>query len=349
MRTPTRLVLALLATAYCTTLTPAQIVGFATRGRYKSNGGHAGTALNYFAGEYFGVEYRNYFAFRIPHLHESVVAARLELDNPSLGFLSPDPFETYVVRGFAGNIPALVQGVGGATAFEELGEGTLFGTKDYSLASNGLTSQVPLNEAGVAAINAAKGKPFVVGGSVTTLSPGGSNEYVFGGTNLASYTTQLVLHTPSRTITLKIPVPPQVGAKGTPLHRAGPTDVPVSNATAMALRCTGQASSRGCAITLTAESSPSRTWLRATGAGGERGGLFLLSAGRRTQPFGDGNAPLCLAPPLTRGAWIAPSGQAGACDGSFLVELGAEFDGAHAQLWTRSATSNTVEVVRTTR
>ena len=55
--------------------------------------------------------------------------------------------------------------------------------------------------------------------------------------------------------------------------------------------------------------------------GGRPGKLLYGTAGKQALPWGQGTSFLCIAPPLAYGFVQAGSGTAGACDGSFAVDL----------------------------
>ena len=78
------------------------------------------------------------------------------------------------------DIATLRAGGSGLTGiFDDLGGGTGFGQVDMTVADNGTVVSIPLNESAEAAINAAAGGLWAVGGAVMTLD-GTPVQHVFG-------------------------------------------------------------------------------------------------------------------------------------------------------------------------
>ena len=161
-------------------------------GRYFTSG-------TFFSGQYgtgwhAGVpgEARSFFVFDLSGVTGTITAATLRLaTNPSFSaYISPDPSETFALFDVATPIATLTGGSGG---FADLGTGTVLGT---FLANSSIGSQVDINldASGLTYLNAAIGGSTALGGALTTLASGGSNEIVFNATD-ASFTRQLILTT----------------------------------------------------------------------------------------------------------------------------------------------------------
>src|SRR5262249_26017955 len=77
-----------------------------------------------------------------------------------------------------------------------LGTGTSYGSQTVSAADNGKIVSIAMNAAGGAALNAAEGSQFGVGGALTAIS-GTADQNIFGhssfGPNVANHVRQLVL------------------------------------------------------------------------------------------------------------------------------------------------------------
>jgi len=148
-------------------------------GNYSQAGNHSPNNTNYLAGDIAasGVsERRNFFVFDLSGVTVPVLAAALEIYNPSdppdagTGFNSPDSFETYAVWEVVTDITTLTAGGAGlAGIFDDLGGGIGFGSVDMTEADNGTLVLISLNHNGEAAINAATGGLWAVGGAVMTL------------------------------------------------------------------------------------------------------------------------------------------------------------------------------------
>ncbi|MGH7397885.1 MAG: PEP-CTERM sorting domain-containing protein, partial [Candidatus Rokuibacteriota bacterium] len=82
------------------------------------------------------------------------------------GYSSPNPTETY--RLFHVSTPAAEVGnvSFSAAIFDDLGSGTSFGSVVIAPSDNGATIHIPLNGAGVTALNLAGGGELAVGGAV---------------------------------------------------------------------------------------------------------------------------------------------------------------------------------------
>lgn len=150
------------------------------RGWYNDDGNHNPLNLNYLVGESL-VERRNFFAFDLSGITNTISSAQLLLFNPSTGYASPDATETYTVFDVATSIATLVGGTGGIPAFTDLGSGTVFGSHVASAADNATTITIPLNASALSALNGATGQ-FAFGGAITTLNAI-DNELLFRLTN----------------------------------------------------------------------------------------------------------------------------------------------------------------------
>jgi hypothetical protein len=114
---------------------------------------------------------------------------------PSPGFIiygSNDPSETYTLFDVATPLGTLTGGTGGASAFNDLGSGTSYGSF-VATPALGAFADVTLNSAGLAFLNASAGQ-VALGGAIPTLAKGATNEFLFNSTS-ASLTRQLILTT----------------------------------------------------------------------------------------------------------------------------------------------------------
>ncbi len=161
-------------------------------------------------------EYRNYFVFDLTaYAGQSFTEATLNLYNPKYGDpgtleANPNhyggfgqnggnalPYETYELHEVTTDVLAIMNRTAGRGGFDDLGDGTVFGSYDASLADNGEFIRIVLNGMGLEAINAALGGYFVIGGSVTTLAGDTGSQTIFGFTNTGKFSdTQLILGNP---------------------------------------------------------------------------------------------------------------------------------------------------------
>lgn len=148
-------------------------------GTYSYEGYSSAGGTNYLAGDTAAAgvnEIRNFFIFDLSAVPGTVAFAALQLYNPGdppdsgNGFSSPDPFETYVLNEVITDIATLAAGGTGLVAiFDDLGDGTQFGSIDIDASDNATSVLIPLNQDAVTSINSAMGGSWAVGGAVTTL------------------------------------------------------------------------------------------------------------------------------------------------------------------------------------
>lgn len=148
-------------------------------GFYTWEGTHSAGSTNYVAGDTAasGVnELRNFLVFDLSSVSGTVAFAALQIYNPSEtvdpgnGYNSPDPVETFAVNEVTTDIATLTAGGTGLTwIFDDLGDGTMFGSIDVDSGDNGTSVLVSLSQDAVDAINLAVGGSWAVGGAVATL------------------------------------------------------------------------------------------------------------------------------------------------------------------------------------
>jgi cysteine-rich repeat protein len=137
---------------------------------------------------------RQYHKFDLSGVTRSIVGAQLLLEYPedatndqggadvlSLQEVVSDP------DGFGFDFAAGAPHPYSGDVFVDLADGPSFGTRSYGVADEGSITVIPLNAAGVAAINAARGGVFAVGGSVVGAGSGflqlfeNTGDYDFAG------------------------------------------------------------------------------------------------------------------------------------------------------------------------
>jgi large repetitive protein len=165
-------------------------------GWYDQTGSHDAEIKNYIAGRFENIEYRDFAVFDLSSLSETIVRAQLQLFNPGPplpGYSSPKPFEIDNLFDVSTSVTNLRANQTGRTdIFADLGTGIPYGAQSVSAADDGTVVRVNLNPAGLAALNAALGGQFALGGAITTLDTTSADEYIFGFSN-GPRTVQLVV------------------------------------------------------------------------------------------------------------------------------------------------------------
>ena len=167
----------------------ADVINAIDSGWYSGTGMHVATNDNYVVGDVSGLVRHNFFVFDLTAVVDDIVSASIQLYNPDnalpalRGYVSPDPTETFVLYDVSTPIASLsassAAGPAGVAIFDDLGTGTIFGQRVMSATDNGTTISLGLNADGLAALNAARGGLFALGGALTSLGSFG-DEYVFG-------------------------------------------------------------------------------------------------------------------------------------------------------------------------
>lgn len=184
-------------------------IGASDSGWHSGAGNHTITNQNYATG-WEDEELRSFFVFDLSAIPitESLLSVRFRAYNPDVcepdcsytgGYDSPDATESLELREVL-TPAALVTApsIANPTVFDDLGDGTLFGTHLASSADNGAFIEIDLNAAGIAAAQGFVGVgDFVLGGSLASLTSSfGTTEVVFGLTDpagLGPYTRELVI------------------------------------------------------------------------------------------------------------------------------------------------------------
>jgi len=142
------------------------------------------------AGDCYTGEFRNFFQFAIPKLDEPVISASLVLDTSYLA-LDQASYAQYQVT----SLPDIF-------GFDDLGTGTVYGSQTYTASNQNMGESIALNGAALAAIQAAAGGVFQLGGRVSSpVNFGGdqADELVFGRTDAPQ---ELEIVTGSDTLTV---------------------------------------------------------------------------------------------------------------------------------------------------
>ena len=186
----------------------AAIVDTSDRGWYDATGNHGSSNLNYVTGRVNFNEttlHRSFFYFDLSALSGPFSSATFEAYNPGLdpvfmlsGYESPNETETLKLFDVSTSLTDLLGGTGGTGAYNDLGDGIVFGEATVSSGDNNTFVSITLNPVGLAALNLAVGGDFIFGAALTTLSSSTGNEHIFAFTNdgiLAD--TRLILDAPA--------------------------------------------------------------------------------------------------------------------------------------------------------
>jgi hypothetical protein len=173
------------------------------RGGYFSSGFHSAGVVSYAVGNFVSSpqELRNFFVYDLSGVNGTIVAAELRIQFRV--YSSNDPFETFALHDFTSPIGSLLNATGGVAAFEDLGDGELYGSHDFSKATELDLVPIALSNAALSDMNSTTGL-WAMGGRVTTLDDDffGTQEVLSSSSaqlsDLAS--TQLIL-------TIEIPAP----------------------------------------------------------------------------------------------------------------------------------------------
>lgn len=150
-----------------------------SRGWYNNSGQHTAGNYNYFAGVDGGAPFNNYFVFNLPAFSGQLVNAQLLLNSYTIA--SPDGFEAYKLSEVVTPMGVLTNTTSNATnVYADLADGAVYGGRDLLVSESSLAAGIPLNAGFLAAAQARGGGAIALGGSLTSLSAGATQEYLFG-------------------------------------------------------------------------------------------------------------------------------------------------------------------------
>ena len=143
-----------------------------TRGRYTEAGsnGAAGSAVsNYITGTTTGTnEFRSYFVFDLSSVTMTITDAELFADSYTV--VTGDTNETLSIKEVTTSIATVTSFNSGQTGiFDDLGDGTTYGSIVFDNDDDTQTFQIALNSDFITAANNTSGS-IALGGSITTLS-----------------------------------------------------------------------------------------------------------------------------------------------------------------------------------
>jgi len=166
-------------------------------GWWFATGEHGASNSNYIVGYYVRGDYNDYFTFDLSAglpACGAITGATLSVSNSNGGSGSPRPYTLYDVSTPAAALDATDPGsAAGIAIFNDLGGGTLFGSMAPTTV-NDTPIVVPFLPAGVAALNAARGGTFSVGGTLAGAVPG---DYLFDSSGGQTVSLTLTTEDPS--------------------------------------------------------------------------------------------------------------------------------------------------------
>jgi hypothetical protein len=149
-------------------------------GWYSAAGDHFASNPNYIAGlcgatpdpcdNLVDQVYNDFFVFDLGK-EPNVTSAVLRVWNPSTGYISSSPSELYKLYDVATNVSDLMLDASGETGiFDDLGSGTLFGSRVVSAGDEGAFVEITLNADAIDALNHARGN-WAIGGTLDLGEP----------------------------------------------------------------------------------------------------------------------------------------------------------------------------------
>ena len=149
-------------------------------GWWDSTGSHDAGNSNYGVGDAnSSPDHHDFFVFDLSGIEGTITGAQLSIGNTANGYMAgiPAGISTLAMFDVSTSIEALeATNSGQVGIFTDLGSGTLFASRTVSAADNGTQVLITLNASALAALNAAEGQEFAIGGalesSTATPEPG---------------------------------------------------------------------------------------------------------------------------------------------------------------------------------
>lgn len=161
------------------------------RGWYDDTGKSNGDGLdsNIFSGWSGSKEYRNWMLFDLNTITGTITSANLVVDIKS--YVGDDDSETYEL--YHVSTAHNLLGTGDIDTFNDLGDGSLYGSQVFTNADDGFEIPIVLTAEAISDMNAAIGGTFAIGGSVPVV--GGDEEGLFKQSHLFGARPNLVITT----------------------------------------------------------------------------------------------------------------------------------------------------------
>ena len=167
-----------------------------TRGWYDNTGRSNGAQLNnnIYSGWLAGREFRNWMLFDLNTITGTITSANLVVDiNSYEGIDASETYKLYDVS-TAHNL----LGTGNIATFNDLGDGSLYGSEVFENADDGIEIPIVLTAEAISDMNAAIGGTFAIGGSVPVV--GGHDQGLFRKSHLFGARPHLVITTTAEAV-----------------------------------------------------------------------------------------------------------------------------------------------------
>ena len=170
-------------------LNGSTILQATSTGWWDSTGGHSASNPNYGVGDgNTAPNHNDFFVFNLANVVGPITSAQLSIGNPSTGFADGIPAGTSSLSIWDVSTPIstlIADGTGQIGIFNDLGSGTLYASRTVSAADDGTQVLISLNSSALAALNAAEGGQFAVGGALSVSSVPEPGSLVLLGSGLA--------------------------------------------------------------------------------------------------------------------------------------------------------------------
>ena len=152
-------------------------------GRYRNDGTSNPGSPNYIVGDHSAATFNKFFTFDLSGVSGKITQITLFAYNSSAfeifdgGYVSLDPFETWSLFDVNTPLASLLDGTGGVAAYNDLGSGTLLGSRQILSTENGVFIDVRLDVNNLLLVD----DKLAIGGALIPLDDG----RVFAGSSNA--------------------------------------------------------------------------------------------------------------------------------------------------------------------
>lgn len=166
---------------------PANAITSQDTGWYRNDGFHDPSFENYAIGNFSNSTVRNFGIFDISSIQGTITSATLSVDQPNDGFVSDESSETWQLHEITTDTTELANGMGGLPAYQDLGDGPVFGSTQITDSSERNQVSIDLNSSGISFLNS-QSREIALGGVCATCDS--STEYSFGFSGFSNWNLQ---------------------------------------------------------------------------------------------------------------------------------------------------------------